>query len=130
MNRRKLSNQIIIAYQQRALLALELRVLRLASKRRMLVDAIALAQCGETLDDRVRAYLAARADDDFVLDYGVRPDANVRGYGGAWAYDGCWMCFHKSRLCGMVRLEAVKGKKMRTSQTGAASLDKKARRRK
>src|SRR5437764_3266417 len=44
----------------------------------MLVDAIALAQDGEALDDRVRADDAARADDDLVLDDSVRPDANVR----------------------------------------------------
>jgi hypothetical protein len=55
VNRHVLAYQVVISDDESARLALELHVLRLAAERGVLVDAVALAECGEAFDDGVRA---------------------------------------------------------------------------
>ena len=77
VQRRVLAYEIVVADDESTRLAPELHVLRLAAQCRMLVDAVTLAERGELLNDRVRAYLAPRADNYIILDDGIRADAHV-----------------------------------------------------
>src|SRR5947209_5151866 len=74
-----LTNQVVVAYDQTAALALKLHVLRLASEYCVLEDAIACADCRESLDDSVRAYLTPVAYLHVFLNDDIRADANAIG---------------------------------------------------
>jgi hypothetical protein len=72
MKRAKLTNQVVVAYLQVALLSPKLYVLRLSAQHGVFENAVAGADSGKPLDDGVGPNLAIWPNFDVIFDNGSR----------------------------------------------------------
>ena len=88
MERHILADQIIVTDDELRRFTLELHVLRLTAKRRMLKHAVARAQSRKAFDDRVRTDLTICADNDICFNDDIRADAPARAQLCARVHNG------------------------------------------
>ena len=98
MNGHVFADQVFVADDQAAGFASELNVLRFAAEGGVLVNAIAGADGGEALDDRMRPDLAPRTDRYFILDDDVRTDLRISCNLGPRINYGRWMNSHSGSV--------------------------------